>query len=252
MKIDEIRRIYPISWICMSSVFVKYLARIQDHTDEEFVVADFASGEHDRVPSFFIRIIPEIVTVSQTFSNSIYVYCIDVHALRLDSLLGKLEESRLLNRVRVVNAKLESMDEYASMRPAMIDYLEENTNELIWLDDFLIEENQFSSECFNIGVLNNDIIGYLMEYYTEYSDAIQALIKVHRLIKSDGLLIVTMPCHLYVVDNISLLRSIGFEYLEGIDIEISSGNATFIQPDQDPKTLSRLGHYTFMIFSAVK
>ncbi|MHA2046435.1 MAG: hypothetical protein ACW99G_16740 [Candidatus Thorarchaeota archaeon] len=80
---------------------------IQSEMDEQdFLVADFASGEHDRVPSFFVRIIPEFLEgVVQKKRTT--VYSIDLHALRLDSLLGKLEESSLLERTRVVQAKLE-------------------------------------------------------------------------------------------------------------------------------------------------
>ncbi|TFG33607.1 hypothetical protein EU527_07690 [Candidatus Thorarchaeota archaeon] len=220
--------------------------------DNEFLVADFASGEHDRVPSFFIKILSKLADITERLSDVIFVYCIDIHSLRLDSLLGKLEESNLLNRVRVVKAKLESMDEQACLRPAMTEFLEENPDTLIWLDDFLIKENRFPTECFDIGILNNDIIGYMMEYYTEYSDAVLGFTKISNLMKRDGLLIVTMPCSLYVVDNVSILQDMGFEFAEGVDIDLETQEIRFFEVHQDYHSFSRLNHYTYLIFKKIK
>ncbi|MHA1951078.1 MAG: hypothetical protein ACW987_14575 [Candidatus Thorarchaeota archaeon] len=199
---------------------------IQSEMDEQdFLVADFASGEHDRVPSFFVRIIPEFLEgVVQKKRTT--VYSIDLHALRLDSLLGKLEESSLLERTRVVQAKLELMDGDASL-----------------------QNNKIPRESFDIGVLNTDVIGYLHEYYSEYSDALVALDQVYRTIKKNGLLIVTNPCSLYVVDNVKILNSIGFDFVEGVDIELSSGNVTAIDRETAPESMSRLNHYSFLIFT---
>ena len=251
MKSNNIHSIYPISWICESPIFRDYVSS-KINSSDEFLVADFASGEHDRVPSFFINNLSEFVSITKTQSERIHVYCLDIHALRLDSLLGKLEESDLLQKARVVKAKLESMDKHASFRPAMAEFLKDNPNYSIWLDDFLIAEQKLPSGCFDIGILNNDIIGYMMEYYTEYSNAIRGLKKVQSSIKNDGLLIVTNPCSLYVIDNVELLQKIGFNFSEGIDIDTNSGLLTSIEADQDPKTMSRLGHYTFLIFKVAK
>ena len=252
MRIDDIHNIYPISWICESARVREFIRGASSRSDTEFLVADFASGEHDRVPSFFVTLMSRLFDISEAFAESIYVYCIDIHALRLDSLMGNLEESEILNRVRVVLAKLEKMDEHAALRPAMVEYLKQNPNDLIWLDDFLIGENRFPPECFDIGILNNDIIGYMIEYYTEYSNAIEGLQRIQKLIKKDGLLIVTNPCSLYIVDNVTFLRDIGFEFVEGIDIDLDSGLICPIKANQDPSTLSRLGHYTFLIFQPKK
>ena len=251
MRSTDIYSTYPISWISKSSILRDFLKE-KSKPEQELLVADFASGEHDRVPSFFIKILSNIIHIEQQLSEMIYVYCVDTHALRLDSLLGKLEESDLLKRARVVKAKRESMDENAEFRPTMMQYLNQNAEDLIWLDDFLIGENRFPPECFDIGILNNDIIGYLMEYYTEYSNAMQGLEGVKKLIKSDGLLIVTNPCSLYVVDNVTILQNLGFNFIEGIDIDLESGKPCFIEANQDPKTMSRLGHYTFLVFRNVR
>ncbi|MFW9958763.1 MAG: hypothetical protein ACFFCT_11890 [Candidatus Odinarchaeota archaeon] len=214
---------------------------------DEFLIADFASGEHDRVPSFFIQILPELLCDVNVARES-FVYSIDLHSLRLDSLLGNLEESGLLERARVVQAKLESMDQEASLRPSMIDFIEEHLETAIWLDDFLIGENRFPPDCFDLGILNNDVIGYMHEYYKSYSDAQLGVQKVFNLIRKNGLLVVTMPCSLYVVDNISVLENTGFEYVEGIDIDLKNEHITSIEPNSNPETFSRLGHYTFLVF----
>lgn len=218
-----------------------------DERSSEFMVADYAAGEHDRVPSFFVRIIPDYQADVARIRTT--VYSIDLHALRLDSLLGKLEESALLDRTRVVQAKLEVMDAEASLRPDVIEYLSQNPTEMTWLDRSLSDEKRIPPESFNIGVLNNDVVGYLHEYYKEYSDAALALKQVYKTIKSGGLLIVTMPCSLYVVDNVAVLESIGFELVEGIDIDLANGTVSNINRKAAPESMSRLNHYSFLVFS---
>jgi hypothetical protein len=101
---------------------------------------------------------------------------------------------------------------------------------------------------FDLGVLNNDMVGYLHEYYKEYSDAVLGLRKVHQSLKKGALLVVTMPCSLYVVDNIQVLETIGFEFLEGKDIVLEDGSITDLDRQTNPQTMSRLGHYSFLIF----
>ncbi|MHA1964531.1 MAG: hypothetical protein ACXACG_10080 [Candidatus Thorarchaeota archaeon] len=235
--------IYPLAWIAKSSAFLDYVSSAS--SEKEFLVADFASGEHDRVPSFFVNLLPEI---SPSVSKRTVVYCTDLHSLRLDSLMGKLEESALLKNVRVVHAKLETMDEEANLRPDMIEYLDNNPNVMIWLDNHLKGEKFFPQETFDVGILNNDIVGYLHEYYKDYSDAAVSLRKVHKVLKNGAFLIVTRPCSLYVVDNVQILESLGFEFLEGLDIDLSDESVTMLNRSTEPQTMSRLGHYTFLIF----
>ena len=214
--------------------------------DNEFLVADFASGEHDRVPSFFVNILPKI----HSCPKHIVVYCTDLHALRLDSLMGKLEESAILDNVRIVQAKLETMDFEAKLRPAMIEYLEGNSDVMTSLDHYLINNNAIPMQSFDIGILNNDVVGYLHVYYSEYSDAAVALQKVHATLKKGALLIVTMPSSLYTVNNIEVLENVGFEFLEGKDIDLSDGSFSELERDTEPRNLSRLGHYSYLIFVA--
>ncbi|MFW9961230.1 MAG: hypothetical protein ACFFDV_09435, partial [Candidatus Thorarchaeota archaeon] len=164
---------------------------------------------------------------------------------------GNLEESGLLERARVVLAKLESMDQEAFLRPSMIDYIEEHLESAIWLDDFLMGENRFPPDCFDLGILNNDVIGYLHEYYKSYSDAQLGVQKVLKLIRKDGLLIVTMPCSLYPIDNIAVLEKVGFAFLEGVDVDLSTEEITTLNEEAKPETMSRLGHYTALFFGVV-
>lgn len=217
--------------------------------DDCFYIADFASGEYDRVPSVFVRELPKLLKQDTDPSRKICVYCTDLHALRLDSLLGKLEEEDILDNVRVVQAALEKMDEVANLRPAMIEFLDSKPETISWLDDFLIGEQRFPPECFDIGILNNDIVGYMHEYYKEYSDAKIGLQKVRKLIRKKGLLVVTKPCSLYVVDNVAVLEEVGFKYLQGVDVNLSTGEKTFLEKNILLDQLSNLGHYTFLIFS---
>lgn len=219
-----------------------------EEDEQDFLIADFASGEHDRVPSFFVRIITEFLE-EKVQKKRTTVYSIDLHALRLDSLLGKLEESAILDRTRVVQAKLESMDSIASFRPDLTNFLSQNPEAETWLDRSLKGDNKIPHDSFDIGVLNTDVVGYLHEYYTEYSDATAALEQVYRTIKKNGLLVVTNPCSLYVVDNVKILESIGFVFVEGIDIELSTGSVSEMDRETNPESMSRLNHYSFLVFS---
>jgi hypothetical protein len=235
--------IYPIAWISKSQVFLNYVSSAA--SEELFLVADFASGEYDRVPSFFVKLLPEI---NQSHPNRTVVYCTDLHALRLDSLLGKLEESDLLDDVRVVHAKLETMDHDAKFRPDMIAHFENDPDTMIQLDHHLKAKKFIPQETFDVGILNNDVVGYLHEYYKKYSDAAVSLQKVHKVLKKGALLIVTMPCSLYIVDNVKVLESLGFRYLDGQDIDLADGSFKALQSHKDPQSMSRLGHYTFLVF----
>jgi len=241
--------IYPISWIAESPVFRNFMTMSLSEGDGYFYIADFASGEYDRVPSFFVRELPKLLKEDNVLSERVCVYCTDLHALRLDSLLGKLEEEDMLDNARVVQASLEKMDEEATLRPAMIEFLDSNPETISWLDDFLIGEQRFPPECFDIGVLNNDIVGYMHEYYKDYSDAKIGLQKVRKVICKEGLLVVTMPCSLYVVDNVTVLEEIGFKFLQGVDVNLSTGEKTFLEKNVLLDQLSNLGHYTFLVFS---
>ncbi len=219
-----------------------------DEITQDFTIADFASGEHDRVPSFFTKIIPKFLE-SKTQKKRTTVYSIDMHALRLDSLLGILEESTLLDRTRVVQSKLESMDSEASFRPDMIEYLNNKHTEMIWLDRTILHQNRIPEESFDIGVLNNDVVGYLHEYYREYGDAAAALSQVHKTVKPDGLLIVTNPCSLYVIDNVAVLESIGFRLVEGFAIDLTNGTIDILDRNTPPELMSTMNHYSFLVFS---
>ena len=249
MEHKNLHSIYPISWIYESPVFRDFMKTSLSKDDGHFYIADFASGEYDRVPSYFVREFPQLLKEDVNPSKKICVYCTDLHALRLDSLLGKLEEEKILDSVRVVQATLEKMDEEATLRTAMIEFLDSNPESVSWLDDFLIGEHRFPPDCFDIGILNNDIIGYMHEYYKDYSDARIGLQKVRKLIRDKGLLVVTMPCSLYVVDNVALLEEVGFKYLQGVDVNLSTGEKTFLEKNVLLDQLSNLGHYTFLIFS---
>jgi hypothetical protein len=249
MTIKDMHSVYPISWILKNAFFVDFVKASLNREDSEIIVADFASGEHDRVPSFFIDILPDQLGIGIEQRNSIFVYSIDLHSLRLDSLLGKIEESKLLHRARTVQAKLESLDEKATIRPGTVEYLERHLDDVIWLDDFLIGEERFPPECVDIGVLNNDVIGYLHEYYKSYSNLNLALEQVWKVIRTSGLLVVTMPCSLYVVDNISALERVGFTFEQGIDITLANGDVSSIRKNTEMQELSQIGHYTYFVFS---
>jgi hypothetical protein len=241
----ETRMAYPISWITKSPVLMDYL-RSSEFPESDLLIADFASGEHDRVPSFFLRILRRAIEPKP--KRRWVVYSVDVHALRLDSLLGALEEERLLGDARVVLAGLERMRTKATMRPGELPFLLEHDSAQTWLDGILMSKEYIPAESFEIGVLNNDVIGYLHEYYKEYGQAAAAIEGIYEVMKDGGLLIATMPCELYPLDNVAALVEVGFSYVNGFDIDTSSGRTEVFQEKPAIGDLSRLGHYSFLVF----
>ncbi len=240
----EVRQAYPISWITESSIILKHLRTLSD-TNSEILLADFASGEHDRVPSFFLRLLRGAMNPKP--QGRWIVYCIDLHALRLDSLLGSLEEERLLADVRVVQASLDSMSRSAAFRPGMTDFLHENTGLQTSFDRTLMTHGAIPSESFHVGILNNDIVGYLHEYYGKSGDAHRALQGIYDSMKTEGIVVVTMPSMLYRVDNVQLLEAVGFHFIQGVDVETESGHVDTYHHKPDQNQLSRTGHYSFLV-----
>jgi hypothetical protein len=242
----ETRMTYPISWITESRIFMEYL---ESHSSPGSVllIADFASGEHDRVPSFFLRILRGAISPRPT--SRWVIYSIDIHPLRLDSLLGTLEEEALLSDARAVLADLYTMGEAASIRPSQVPYLHEHGLAQTWLDRVLLTQKHLPPDSFDIGILNNDVIGYLHGYYKTYGEPELALKRVYETVKDEGLLIVTMPCSLYRFDSIQALEDAGFSLLQAIDIDTASGHMEIFRSKPPETGLSQLGHYSFFLFT---
>ncbi|MHA2355721.1 MAG: hypothetical protein ACXADC_11135 [Candidatus Thorarchaeota archaeon] len=214
---------------------------------KEFLIADFASGENDKIPNFFHRVLPDFLPEIHTSKRRIVTYSTDLHGLRLDSLFSLFEEQQISNHARAVHTRLERMVIDAAFRQEQIDYLKEQRSAWTTLDKRILEEKRIGTAIFDLGILNNDIIGYLFEYYKAYTDALTSLEAVQKTIRPGGLLIVTQPCSLYPVDNLEVLRQVGFSFIEGIDVVLNSGNVTPIKESAELHTLSKMGHYTFFV-----
>jgi len=215
-------------------------------TNHEIFVADFAAGENDEVPYFFHNILNTCLELPREIS--ITVYCTDLHTLRIESLFDKLYEEKLLRSTRVVLTKFESMIEDAVFPEVQVEQLREPSNERTLIDETVLTENIIPKSCFDIGILNNDVVGYIHEYYKEYTDAYCSIDGIKQVMKESSLLIVTQPCLLYPIDNIQVLEQHGFHFVEGFDIATSSGETTLVDRATDHRTMSRLNHYTVLIF----
>ncbi|MFW9849591.1 MAG: hypothetical protein ACFFF4_10630 [Candidatus Thorarchaeota archaeon] len=214
--------------------------------DQHIFVADFAAGENDEVPYFFHNILSSCLGLNREIS--ITVYCTDLHTLRIESLFDKLYEQKLLGNTRVVLTKFESMIDNATFPEVQVEQLAETSVDRTFIDETVLTKNVIPKSCFDIGILNNDVIGYIHEYYKEYTDASRSIEGIKQVMKESSLLIVTQPCLLYPIDNIQVLEQFGFQFVEGFDIEILSGEITLIDSTTDHRTMSRLNHYTFLIF----
>jgi hypothetical protein len=247
---SDLKRLFPISWILESQFVVDYLAKQigEEASAEPFLIADFASGENDKIPNFIHRILPGMLTPDvSSRQRRVLTYSTDLHGLRLDSLFHMFQEEDILDQSRAVFARLESMVNEASFRQEQVDYLQENEVDQTELDKRLLEETGIGENAFHLGFLNNDVVGYLFEYYKAYTDAQSSLKTIHTTIRPGGVLIVTQPCSLYPVNNIEVLTSVGFSFVEGYDIDVKSGTIAPADEATDLKGLSRMGHYTFFV-----
>ena len=213
--------------------------------DHPFCVADFAAGEYDRIPSFILKLLPDRLPAER----SIVVYSIDMHPLRLDSQFAALEAEGLHSFVRPVEARLETMLSVAKLRPQFVSLLKGNI-QANWIDETLLSEERIPGQSFDLGIFNNDIIGYMLDYYQKSSDLEAILHQVFSSMKSSSMLVVTGPSEVKKIDNIALLEKSGFRYLQAIDIELSTGHVSISKEPPEPAELSRIGHYSALFFGS--
>ncbi len=270
MSDGSIRVLYPISWITESPIVMEFLLdnlllskqKRATQGADDFLIADFASGENDQIPMFFIKLFPSLVAewakenqkvglgANHRFKR-LTTYSTDLHGLRLDGLLGIFEENGIRDRARGVHARLEVMTSKAALRPSDTEFVQSYPEEKTWLDDHIMERDSLPDACFDFGVLNNDVVGYLFEYYKTYTDAQRSLLTVRETMREGSMLIVTQPCSLYSVDNVEVLAKCGFDFIEGLDVNLRTGAVTSLNHDCCIDSLGILGHYTFLVFLGV-
>ncbi|MHA1907784.1 MAG: hypothetical protein ACW98Y_10860 [Candidatus Thorarchaeota archaeon] len=238
----------PISWLCKSKTLRDFLGNFSSEPDSkvELMIADFAAGETDEVPQFVHRRIQSCMKVAESISMK--VYCTDLHTLRIESLFYRLEEEALVEDTRIVLSKFETMTEEASFPEVQKVFFEQEAPTMTYIDDYINSNSALPHSCFDIGVLNNDVIGYIHDYYREYTDAKKSLEGIRRVMKPHSLLIVTQPGLIFHMDNIDALSKHGFHFIEGFDIETENGRLTSIDEKSDPMSMGNLGHYTVLIF----
>ncbi|RLI54638.1 MAG: hypothetical protein DRO87_09930 [Candidatus Thorarchaeota archaeon] len=243
----DIQSAFPISWMLQSRELLDYLTDRLGQKQDVFAIADFASGEYDRVPSFFLEVLSRVLDENASMPNML-VYCIDLHPLRLESLAGKLEQNDLLDRVRLVEARLETMDSEARFAIPTQERLRTRDVSLTWIDQVIETEKRIPRESFSLGLLNNDIIGYLLEYYKKSSDLSASLEQVHRTLRKNAFLVVTAPCSVVRVDNVEILEEVGFQFVEGVDVTFGTGDCTKFHEAPDVEDLSMTAHYSLLVF----
>lgn len=244
---DKIADSIRISWLCKSKKLKTYLKTIEK---DELFIADFAAGENDEVPYFVQNLMLSCLQIDNSIPMT--VYCTDIHTLRIESLFDILVENGLEKHTRVVLSRFETMTNEARFPDIQMEYLKREEALNNQLDRFIAEKKQIPVDGFDIGFLNNDVIGYIHEYYTEYTDAEKSIQGIHKTMAPGALLIVAEPCSLWQLDNISVLEANGFKFIEGYEVEIETGMVSEISEKTDFKTMGQLGHYTVLIFETVE
>ncbi|NWF94641.1 MAG: hypothetical protein HXY34_00690 [Candidatus Thorarchaeota archaeon] len=237
----------PLRSVLVSDAFAE---RLTECHSGPLLVADFASGENHEVP-LFVATLHEHVRLNDGESSMPVTYCLDAHVLRLESLFYKLQESGVLESSRVVEARFETMLHQARFPEVQKDYLTSREHALTAVDTTILESGRLTEGVFDIAFLNNDVLGYLFEYYAHYADAERSLRQMRATIVSRGLLVVTQPCLLYTIDNMEVLSAAGFSYLEGYDIDWSSRTVRRLETPSHTESWDRARHYRFLLFEAV-
>ncbi len=243
-----------IGWALEQGIVRDMIDGIDVNADgSELMVADFASGENNEVPAYFAQRCRRDGHHGQEdhdccITPPVTVYCIDSHPLRLESLFHRLLEDSAVFCARVVHSHLEMMDRSARFPTVQTEYLQENGHLMTDIDRVIQYELRLPPRSFDLGILNNDVVGYLSEYYHRDVDLI--LEKIRLSVRDDGLLVVTQPCMLYRLDNISLLERAGLVFLEGYDLELRTNRAQQLTRDTRPEAMSHTGHFTSLVFKA--
>lgn len=244
--------VWPIEWVFEFDEIIDYLKKIilekSEGDDSDIFIGDFGAGRNEEIPLFFSNIFPSKLRDSEVqFNPNFTVYCTDLHTLRIEDLFSKLIEEEILETSRVVHAGLERMTESATFTSDQKEFIEGIENPT-WIDEYILRKSAFPASCLDIGIMNNDMIGYLAEYYQEYSNLQKAIEGVREVMDRQRLLIVTQPCSLYKVDNIEILERNGFSFIMGADIDKRSGKVMFVNRETPLKMLGELNHYTFLTF----
>jgi len=238
----------PISIVEKSREFKEIIEELIDSQDQDsaIYIADFAAGENDEVPIFIHQNLSNALS-KMLRRNPLFVYCIDAHTLRIESLFDKLRTLKLDDITRVVFSKFETMGEMAKFPEVQLEYFSNNQTRT-YIDESIISDEKIPRNCFHIGILNNDVVGYIHEYYKEYTDPFSSLEGIRNSLVDSGILIVTQPCMLYHVDNIEVLQSFGFKLLTGLDFDVRNDIVTKVDAQTPLDSLSKLGHYSVLIF----
>ncbi|MEM4735623.1 MAG: hypothetical protein QXS20_07900 [Candidatus Thorarchaeota archaeon] len=229
-----------LDWILRSPTIRQ---RIFSSRGNHLLVADFASGENASVPIFFLS------CISPQLRPRPVVYCIDSHELRLEGLTSRLMEEGILDGFRTVHAKLESMSKSARITgpPAVTG----SDRPASWnaLDTHIEAHLSIPAGVFDVGIMNNDVIGFLSEYYCMHDGVMECLREIQRVMADSSTLIVTQPGLLYPLDNVSLLRAAGFIILEAVEVAPRHGSVSIYR---DPSELPLRHHkdeYRFLVLS---
>lgn len=234
-------RVTPLEWIWASPSLRNHILRKRPDSGS-ILVADFGPGENEEVSVFFAKRLRDLANATAI------VYCIDFHELRLESLMSKVSEEGAAANSRFVIARLESMTSKAKFVESRMGVPASGESAIGEVDRTIMNEFRVPTHCFDIGVLNNDMVGYLSEYYRSQSDLESCLSQIHSTMRPGSLLIVTQPGLLYRLDTVSMLEKRGFVFRECVDIDLGTRATKRTKTRPDPSALSLMDHYSFLLF----
>ncbi|KAJ3434697.1 hypothetical protein M0812_01818 [Anaeramoeba flamelloides] len=220
--------------------------------EKPFLIGDYGSGRNQEVPKFYLQVLDSVFQKEYPNLKKIesFCYCADLHPTRLFALFNTCSQEDILERTRLVISKLETMSKSAKILDVQKNQLQKQQEKQTWLDKALISTEKFPESCFDLGVLNNDMVGFLAEYYSSNSDLMESLEEVKKSIRTGGHLLVTSPNTLHKIDNIKVLEEVGFKFVSYSDYNIKSEEIVNIFEKEDvPRGEDRkLDHFNFLFF----
>ncbi|KAJ6241780.1 hypothetical protein M0813_00486 [Anaeramoeba flamelloides] len=206
--------------------------------EKPFLIGDYGSGRNQEVPKFYLQVLDSVFqkeypnlkkiesfVIVQIYTQQGYLlYLIPVHKKTFWKELKILDVQK--------------------------NQLQKQQEKQTWLDKALISTEKFPESCFDLGVLNNDMVGFLAEYYSSNSDLMESLEEVKKSIRTGGHLLVTSPNTLHKIDNIKVLEEVGFKFVSYSDYNIKSEEIVNIFEKEDvPRGEDRkLDHFNFLFF----
>ncbi len=215
--------------LVLSDPFVEQFLRHKNPVE----LADLGAGTNDEIVISLLDQAPQYFDKRQ-----VIIYLVDRNPSWLSILSQKLPKYN--QKIVLIQADLEQLTIEARIIESTVQMYSQRN--LIPTIQTLMQQNRFPPACMDLVVLNRDMIGWL-QFFKANTDRV--LQETHKILKSDGLLVITQP-GLKCQHPHDLLENYGFTFVKRGVLQLDTG--TLIEsPDpifKDPK----LREYIYLVY----